>query len=133
MALPSDAREAHQRVSRHAVSLSALSASLATESLAVADAYARALAGSTLGAWVSFVAAAAVVARHSASVGTVVALTPRERDAADFFAQIVRENDDLLTTDADSAAVRLYWPGTAYDGRGADRPRNSEQTAAVYS
>ncbi len=91
-----DAREAHQRLSRQAAALTALSITIATEALAVADAYAGALSVGNIEAWSAFVAAAAVVAEHSASIASIVSLSVREREASSFFAQIVSENADLL-------------------------------------
>jgi hypothetical protein len=81
-----EALEAYLRLRLHARSFPA---HLTAEAQAVTDAFARALAGGADGSWAAFVAAAAALVRRS-DAGT----------ARDFFAQIVRENGDLLTADA---------------------------------
>lgn len=98
--LSSDARGAHRRLCRHAESLAGLSASFLTEALTVATAYADALGCGSRDSWVSFVAAAAALAGHSATVASIVDLSAQEAEAYDFFAGIVRENDDLLVAAA---------------------------------
>src|ERR1700681_4954681 len=101
--LSSDALGSHQRLRQHAVLLARLSASFTTEANAVADAYARALAGGGGESWASFLAAAATLVRHVESLDSLLHLNSRERAAYEFFAQIVRENDDLLVAGAVSA------------------------------
>lgn len=102
--LPLDAHESFQRLRWNAEALAGVSASFATEASAVARAYARALQTGDNEAWASFVAAAASIAEHGESVDALLHFEPRRRDAYDFFAQIARENDDLLPSGAFSVA-----------------------------
>ena len=94
--LTPDALDAYQRLRREALALADLSASFASEARVVADTYVEALAGGDRDAWTSFVRAADSLVRHSDDVATIVQLDSRERSAYDFFAQIARENADLL-------------------------------------
>jgi hypothetical protein len=95
-ALTPDALGSFQRLRQHAAALGNLSASFLTEAEAVTDSYVRALSGGDRSAWASFVSDAASLVRHSESVDSIVHLDARERAAHDFFAQITRENDDLI-------------------------------------
>jgi len=95
-ALTPDALGAFRRLRQHAVALGGLSASFLTEAQAVTDSYALALTAGGRDSWARFVADAASLVRHSESVDSIVHLDTRERAAHDFFAQITRENDDLI-------------------------------------
>lgn len=95
-ALSPDALGSFQRLRQHAVTLGSLSASFLTEAEAVTDSYVTALTRGDRNAWSTFVADAASLVRHSESVDSIVHLDARERAAHDFFAQITRENDDLI-------------------------------------
>ena len=94
--LSPDALGSFQRLRQHAVALGSLSASFLTEAQAVTDSYVAALSRGDRDAWSAFVADAASLVRHSESVDSIVHLDARERAAHDFFAQITRENDDLI-------------------------------------
>lgn len=102
--LSPEAHEAYQRLRRQADALAGISASFASEALAVSQAYARALRGGGTESWASFAAAAASLVEHSESVDSILHLDERRRSATDFFAQIAQENRDLLTPGAFSAA-----------------------------
>ncbi|MGA3036545.1 MAG: hypothetical protein ABSE64_03590 [Vulcanimicrobiaceae bacterium] len=78
------------------MALGGLSASFLTEAEAVAESYVQALSAGDRDAWATFVSNAASLVRHSESVDSIVHLDGRERAAHDFFAQITRENDDLI-------------------------------------
>jgi hypothetical protein len=95
-ALTPDALGSFQRLRQHAVALGGLSASFLTEAEAVTESYVQALAGGDHDAWATFVSNAASLVRHSESVDSILHLDGRERAAHDFFAQITRENDDLI-------------------------------------
>jgi hypothetical protein len=95
-ALTPDALGSYQRLRQHAATLGSLSASFLTEAEAVTESYVAALSLGDRDAWSSFVADAASLVRHSESVDSIVHLDARERAAQDFFAQITRENDDLI-------------------------------------
>jgi len=94
--LTSDALGSFQRLRQHAAALGNLSASFQTEAQAVAESYVLALSHGDREAWAMFVADAASLVRHSESVDSIIHLDGRERAAHDFFAQITRENDDLI-------------------------------------
>lgn len=94
--LTPDAVGSFRQLRQHAVSLGSLSASFADEAEAVTDSYVLALTRGDREAWAAFVADAASLVRHSESVDSIVHLDARERAAHDFFAQITRENDDLI-------------------------------------
>lgn len=94
--LTADALGAFQRLRQHAVALGNLSASFLTEAHAVTDSFALALSRGDRDAWAAFVSDAALLVRHSESVDSIVHLDGRERAAHDFFAQITRENSDLI-------------------------------------
>jgi hypothetical protein len=96
--LSPEAGEAHRRLRQHAVALAGLSERSAEEARASAEAYARALAQGSPESWAAFVAVAAVLVNRSLDADRP--LGAEERAARDFFAQIVRENDDLLAADA---------------------------------
>jgi hypothetical protein len=94
--LSPDALGSFRQLRQHAVALGSLSASFADEANAVTDSYVLALTAGGRDAWAAFVADAASLVRHSESVDSIVHLDQRERAAHDFFAQIARENDDLI-------------------------------------
>ena len=102
--LSPDALASFQQLRRHALALASVSASFTSEAAAVADAYASALLGGSPESWASFVRAADSLTRHSEGIAAIVHLNPRERAACDFFAQIARENADLLAPELFSAA-----------------------------
>jgi len=95
-ALTPDALGSFQRLRQHALALGGLSASFLTEAQAVTESYVAALSSGDRAAWSSFVSDAASLVRHSESVDSILHLDGRERAAHDFFAQITRENDDLI-------------------------------------
>jgi hypothetical protein len=95
-ALTSDALGSFQRLRQHAAALGSLSASFQSEAEAVTESYVLALSQGDRDAWATFVSDAASLVRHSESVDSIVHLDGRERAAHDFFAQITRENDDLI-------------------------------------
>jgi hypothetical protein len=103
-ALSPEAYEAYQRLKRQASALAGISASFAGEARTVTRSYARALRSGSADAWASFTAAAASIVEHSESVDPILHLDDRRRAASDFFAQIARENNDLLSAGAFSAA-----------------------------
>lgn len=96
-ALAPEAQDAYRRLRRHALSLSA---SVAGEAEAATEAFARALASGTDESWAAFVAAAAALVRRSESVAPSLHPGSEARAAREFFAQIIRENGDLLAIDA---------------------------------
>ena len=102
--LAADALGSLQDLRRHALALGALSASLASETDEVADAYVSALAVGTPDCWTRFVVAAEAVVRHCQRLSAMLPLDAREQAARDFFAQITRENGDLLDATVYSAA-----------------------------
>ena len=122
--LSTEALAAHRRLSRHAETLAGFSASFVGESLAVAEAYARALHVGGRDSWVAFVAAAAVVASHGASIASLIHFNSREQEAYEFFAEIVRENDDLLVGDAGATGVPLPAPAIAEQKMPDGSPRS---------
>ena len=95
-ALTPDALGSFRQLRQHAAALGSLSASFSTEAEAVTDSYVAALTRGDRDDWATFVADAASLVRHSESVDSIVHLDARERAAHDFFAQIARENDDLI-------------------------------------
>ncbi len=94
--LTSDALGSFGRLRQYAAALGSLSASFQTEAQAVTESYVLALSKGDQEAWATFVSDAALLVRHSESVDSIVHLDARERAAHDFFAQITRENDDLI-------------------------------------
>lgn len=102
--LTPEALGAYQRLRQEASVLASLSASFASEARAVTDAYLDALAGGDFAVWAAFVRAADSLVRHSNDIDTIVQLDPRERAAYDYFAQIARENADLLPMERVPAA-----------------------------
>jgi hypothetical protein len=102
--LSPEAHEAYLRLRRQAAALGGISASFASEAAAITNAYGRALRSGNPEAWASFTAAAASIVEHSESVDAILHLDDHRRAASDFFAQIARENSDLLSAGAFSAA-----------------------------
>jgi hypothetical protein len=102
--LSPEAYEAYQRLRRQAAALGGISASFASEAIEITHAYARALQSGGPEAWASFTAAAASIVEHSESVDAILHFNDRRRAASDFFAQIARENSDLLSAAPFSAA-----------------------------
>jgi hypothetical protein len=102
--LSPEAQEAYQRLRRQAAALGGISASFAGEALAITQTFARALQSGSPEAWASFAAAAASIVEHSESVDAILHFDDRRRAASDFFAQIARENSDLLSAGRFSAA-----------------------------
>jgi S-methylmethionine-dependent homocysteine/selenocysteine methylase len=102
--LSPEAHDSYQRLRSQASALAGISASFTNEALAVTEAYVRALQSGSLESWASFTAAADSIVRHSESVDPILHLDERRRAASDFFAQIARENGDLLAAGAVSAA-----------------------------
>jgi len=100
LALPEEALGALGRLRQQASLLGGLSASFRTEAHSAVAAYALALTEESDASWRSFVSAAASLVRHAESVDEIVHLNLRERGALEFFAQIVRENEDLLDATA---------------------------------
>jgi hypothetical protein len=99
-----DARLSYETLGRNAELLGTLSASFSREARDASEAYRRALSASSPDAWARFVEAADALARHTASVDTIVELDSHERKARAFFEQIVDENADLLATRAPALA-----------------------------
>jgi hypothetical protein len=95
-ALTLDALGSFRQLRQHAATLGSLSASFSNEAEAVTDSYVLALTAGGRDAWATFVADAASLVRHSESVDSILHLGARERAAQDFFAQIARENEDLI-------------------------------------
>jgi len=102
--LSPEAQESYRRLRGQAAALGSISASFTTEAAAVSDAYARALQSGSRESWASFAAAADSIVRHTESVASILSLDERRLAASDFFAQIARENSDLLVAGAASAA-----------------------------
>ena len=98
--LSPDAVDALIQLRRRATVLADLSASFTQEAKAAIAAYADALCEGSDAAWSRFVGAAATLVVHAESVDEIVHLTDDERQALEFFKQIVRENDDLLDVPA---------------------------------
>lgn len=94
--LTPDALGSFRQLRQHAAALGSLSATFENEAQAVTDSYVLALTAGGRDAWATFVADAASLVRHSESVDSIVHFDARERAAHDFFAQIARENDDLI-------------------------------------
>jgi len=94
-----DALDAYQRLRRHALALARLSSSFTREASLVTDAYLRALTVAETADWADLVAAADQLVRHSESVDSILHLDLAATSAHDFFAQLVRENADLLNAD----------------------------------
>jgi hypothetical protein len=94
--LSDEALGALGRLRQQAVALGGLSASFSSEAQSAVHAYAVALSGDSAEAWSAFVAAVDSLATHAESVDEIVRLNRREREALGFFAQIARENADLL-------------------------------------
>jgi hypothetical protein len=92
-----DARRSYETLGRNADLLGSLSASFSREARLASDAYRQALSAATPDAWAEFVEAADTLARHTESIVSVVDLNDHERQAREFFEQIVSENADLLT------------------------------------
>jgi hypothetical protein len=91
-----DARRSYETLGRNAELLGSLSASFSREARLTSDTYRHALSSATPDAWVEFVEAADALAGHTQSIVSVVDLNAHERQAREFFEQIVSENADLL-------------------------------------
>ena len=102
--LSPEALGAYQRLRQEAKILGDLSASFAGEAQVVTAAFSDALTEGDARAWASFVRAADSLVRHSDDIAGIVQLDARERAAYDYFAQIARENADLLPTEHATAA-----------------------------
>lgn len=94
--LSADARRSLVELRAKARTLGTLAASLSRQADEVTRAYERALTEGSEAAWAAFVRSADGFATHGTSAVGLLHLGERERAAARFFANIVRENADLL-------------------------------------
>lgn len=102
LALASDAARSLSELARHARSLGSLSANAKRFADEATRSYHAALFGGTAGlpaeAWPRLVAAARGLVDLTDSLAAIGRLRPAELQARAFFAQLVRDNEDLLET-----------------------------------
>jgi len=102
--LSPDAWRSYATLRTQARSLAGFSASFAREAHHISQAYEAALVIGSEPAWRTFVETCNALVDHCNSIAPTVGFTSQERDAWDFFAQIVDENRDLLLLTAHTAA-----------------------------
>lgn len=98
--LGDDASSAYHRLHHHGRVLGSISRSFNELALGVSAAYLEALTRPAPEAWRTLVVRIALLVQRTHSVHQIVVLGDAEREALQFFGEIVRENADLLAVPA---------------------------------